>query len=53
MKNPIIGTGILGAAGYGGSSLLLHHKIKSAVDTGVTGNSAIVPALLDSAAGPF
>jgi hypothetical protein len=53
MKNPIIGAGILGAVGYCGPSLLLHHKIKSVADTGVMGNSAIVPALLDLAAGAF
>lgn len=53
MKNLIIGAGILGAVGYCGPSRLSHHKIKSAVVTGVMGNSDIVPALLDLAAGAF
>ena len=35
MKNLIIWAVILGAVGYGGSKLLLHHKIERGVDTAV------------------
>lgn len=42
MKNLIIGAFILGAVGYGGSKLLLHHKIESGVDQAVMAMSPFV-----------
>jgi len=42
MKNLIVGAIIVGTLGYGGSKLLLHHKIESAVDTAVVGMSPFV-----------
>lgn len=42
MKNLIIGAVILGAAGYGGSKFLLHHKVESGVDKAVIAVSPFV-----------
>ena len=42
MKNLIIGAVILGAAGYGGSKLLLHHKIETGVDQAAIAMSPFV-----------
>ena len=42
MKNLIIGAIILGAVGYGGSKLMLHHKVESAVDNAVIAVSPFV-----------
>lgn len=42
MKNMIIGAIILGVIGYGGSKLLLHHKIECSVDTAVMAISPFV-----------
>lgn len=47
MKNLIIGAVILGAVGYGGSKLLLHHKIESGVDTAVMAISPFVNVKYD------
>ena len=42
MKNLIIGAVILGVAGYGGSKLLLHHKVGEGVDQAVMAVSPFV-----------
>ncbi|MGB5624988.1 MAG: hypothetical protein WBM61_04595 [Woeseiaceae bacterium] len=47
MKNLIIGVIILGAVGYGGSKLLLHHKVESSVDTAVMAISPFVNVQYD------